>query len=128
MIPTMQRTDNDCVKCCICTILGFDYEDIPCVGHLTGDERWDILSAFLAQHGYAMFSVDYDVLDGYVVNFPHIVITHSQLDEINGKFPNNRHAVVFKGDTLKFDPGGISEHDRLVPSMRWLIMKPPVDI
>lgn len=56
MNKVYQRIDDprrgDCWKCCIATILGLDYDDVPNFVEFEGDRWWTEAVEFFKKHGY----------------------------------------------------------------------------
>lgn len=98
----MQRTGDDCMRACVATYLGVDYEQVP---ELSGANWSDVLRDWLAPRGLGFFSatVGHDAFQDVFCKATVIVA---------GKSPRGiLHAVIYRDGKLWHDPhpegGGI---------------------
>ena len=95
------RTESDCVLCCLATILGLDYTDVPDLVEEHPTQWQSLLCLWLASRGLDVVRVQ-ATGDGELLHTP----THGRALWIaSGPAARGRnHAVVYRGPDMIHDP------------------------
>lgn len=95
-MPVDQRTSNDCLRCCVATVLGLRYEE---VGDFAVARQAEALIRWAATKGLAVVYLQ-ACGDGEMIS-----VLGSGLWIASGPtFRGTRHAVVYRGPELVHDP------------------------
>jgi hypothetical protein len=92
MRNALAKTENDCMRCCVATILGANYNDVPDLWK-SGDWRGE-LQAFVESYGSQLIWLAPEL------SWP---VYHMVVADVEG----GRHMVIFKGDELIYDPSPV---------------------
>jgi len=93
------RTDGDCFRCCVATVLGLEYADVPAFNEPDEDQWVGNLSAWCRERGISMVMV----LPHEGTVWSHF-LSHG-LWIAGGPGPRGiHHAVVYDGPNLLHDP------------------------
>jgi hypothetical protein len=115
--PLKQRTQYDCVLCCIGYYLGF-YPDIPCPAEWWYTKNWRGADLYYMNKGLKKYKkrlarvVDRETYKNAYYEFQRrrIPTTFNDKGDIitilfnNTKYKFGAHAVIMKGESLIFDP------------------------
>ena len=132
-----QRTDSDCLRCCLATLLAYDYEDVP---DFYGDElrkgaagstrhAWLNCQAWLARQGYAAIEVP-AYTTTYCQPFPDG--TAAILSGTSPRNPDWEHCCVGEWHrgiwSVTFDPHPSRAGMDGVKTVMFLAVRPPVTL
>ena len=101
MTPIDMQTGSDCLRCCIATVLGLPYDDVPDFVH--DHNRWaEEMAKWAKERGFSVVRVQCTG-DGEMM--------HSIFQEADGLWiasgpaaRGRNHAVVFRGSEMIHDP------------------------
>lgn len=103
MKPVDQTESNDCMRACVCSILGLDANQVPNFMKFGAEKFNDILDSFLDNAGYKF--IEWDVRDNSI--FKQIAANFYDCYTIaTGKSPRFEcdHAVIYYKGEIVHDP------------------------
>ncbi len=99
MLKVKQKTDDDCLRCVIATLLNKDYSHVPNF-YKYGPEWWKILWKYLNNNGYECSYERKPMKDRYCIGFIRY-----------GLDPWHSHVRIYLNQEMVFEP-----HERFVSS------------